>query len=111
METLTIDPGLPVEIVHEWAVRQSDGIIMRQRMPIHRRKRRRFKLSCDLLSVQEKNHVVDVFTASRGRAGRFLFTPPDEDTAVEFKFASDELPWTADNARRRSMTLEFYEAF
>jgi hypothetical protein len=111
MESLTIDPGLPLEITHEYEVRQSEGLPMRQRRAVHKRVRRRFRVLFDLLCIADKNTVVALFTACKGRAARFLFTPPDESTPLEFRFDRDDLEWTAETASRRSMALEFSEAF
>jgi hypothetical protein len=111
MEALTIDPSLPVEITHEFMVKQSEGLPMRQRKVVHPRERRRFRLIYDVLSIADKNTVVDLFETVKGRAARFEFTPPNESTPLECRFDRDELEWTAETASRRSMTLEFSEAF
>lgn len=110
MEVLSIDPGFPVEVEEEHAVLQSPGPIMRQRQLVHPRPRRTFKLPYGLLSKAEKDQLVALFHAVRGRAGRFLFTPIDEADPLECQFTEDSLAWSIDTPVRRSLTLTFKEA-
>jgi hypothetical protein len=110
MESLTIDPSLPFETTEEFAVRQSEGLAIRQREVRFPGVRRSFRIAYDLLCPADKNTVMNLFRTMKGKAGRFLFTPPDESTPLECKFDADEQGWTEETASRRSMAVNFHEA-
>lgn len=110
MPALTLDPSLPLEETEEFPIAQTTGPVVRIRREIHPRSRRRWKLRWDLLSIDEKNTVVALFREVRGRAGRFEFTPPGEEDAVECRFDDDVLSWTATNPVVRQATIDFSQA-
>lgn len=110
MLSLTLNPEFTFDVTEEFPAQTGelgDGVIARGE--IVPRIKRAFRLVWRHMLKAEKDTLVTLFRATRGRVGSFEFTPADEVTPAVVRFFDDSLPWTKTDGRFYAVTVTVRE--
>lgn len=103
-------PTLPASTVTSFDVRMPEsGARVRRRRYYHRARRFRLVYPPGRLTATEANDILTEWNNADGSTRTFSWTPWDEASAIDVRFASDEIPIDVKNAHAYGCTFDLVE--